>query len=149
MKNLMTVFQKLAEMKLTISERAGVKVIQATELARIKNELMTAMAADLNAMFEATELAFNVGFTGDGLVSTVENESVDSVNGEVAIQFDIKVKNLEFDFASENEMFLEAEKVKAIEKAAAEEAKQAKIKKDAEARAQKAREKANKATKAD
>lgn len=149
MKNLMTVFQKLAEMKLTISERAGVKVIQATELARIKKELMEAMAADLNAMFEATELAFNVGFTGDGLVSTVENESVDSVNGEVAIQFDIKVKNLEFDFATENEMFLEAEKVKAIEKAAAEEAKQAKIKKDAEARAQKAREKANKATKAD
>lgn len=149
MKNLMTVFQKLAEMKLTISERAGVKVIQATELAKIKAELMQAMAADLNAMFEATELAFNVGFTADGLVSTVENESVESVNGEVAIQFDIKVKNLEFDFESENEMFLEQEAIKAQEKAAAEEAKQAKIKKDAEARAQKAREKANKATKAD
>lgn len=147
MKNLMTVFQKLAEMKLTISERAGVKVIQATELARIKNELMTAMAADLEAMFNETELAFNVGFTGDGLVSTVENESIDSVNGEVAIQFDIKVKNLEFDFATENEMFLEAEKVKAEEKAAAEIAKQAKIKRDAETRAQKLREKELKAVK--
>lgn len=149
MKNLMTVFQKLAEMKLTISERAGVKVIQATELARIKNELMTAMAADLEAMFNETELAFNVGFTGDGLVSTVENDSVESVNGEVAIQFDIKVKNLEFDFESENEMFLEAEKVKAEEKAAAEIAKQAKIKSDAALRAEKKRIKELKATKAD
>lgn len=149
MKNLTFVFQKLAEMSLTISERAGVKVIQATQLARIKGELMDAMAADLNEMFEATNLAFNVGFTGDGLVATVENDSVESVNGEVAIQFDIKVKNLEFDFASENEMFLEAEKVKEDEKAAAEVAKQAKIKRDAAERAEKKRIKELKEAKAD
>lgn len=147
MKNLTAVFTKLAEMKLTISERAGVKVIQATELAKIKAELSNALAQDLEAMFNETNLAFNVGFTGDGLVATVENESVESVNGEVAIQFDVKVKNLEFDFESENEMFLEQEKVKADEKAAAELAKQAKIKSDAAVRAEKAREKEMKSKK--
>lgn len=141
MKNLMTVFQKLAEMKLTVSERAGVKVIQATELAKIKGELMNALAQDLNEMFDSTELAFNVGFTGDGLVATVENDSVEQINGEVAIQFDVKVKNLEYDFASENAMFIEEQEVKAAEKRAAEEQKKAKIKRDAELRAQKAREK--------
>lgn len=145
MKNLMTVFQKLAEMKLTVSERAGVKVIQATELAKIKGELMNALAQDLNEMFDSTELAFNVGFTGDGLVATVENDSVEQINGEVAIQFDVKVKNLEYDFASENAMFIEEQEVKAAEKRAAEEQKKAKIKRDAEARAQKAREKELKA----
>ena len=147
MKNLTAVFTKLAEMKLTISERAGVKVIQATELAKIKAELSNALAQDLEAMFNETNLAFNVGFTGDGLVAPVENESVESVNGEVAIQFDVKVKNLEFDFESENEMFLEQEKVKADEKAAAELAKQAKIKSDAAVRAEKAREKEMKSKK--
>lgn len=141
----MAVFEKLANQKLTISERAGVKVIQATELAKIKSELMNALAQDLNEMFNETAVAFNVGFTADGLVATVENESVEKVNGEVAIQFDVKVKNLEYDFATENEMFIEQEALKAQEKAAAEEAKKAKIKKDAELRAQKARDKANKA----
>lgn len=145
MKNLMAVFEKLASQKLTISERAGVKVIQATELAKIKSELMNALAQDLNVMFNETVVAFNVGFTADGLVATVENESVEQVNGEVAIQFDVKVKNLEYDFATENEMFIEQEALKAQEKAIAEENKKAKIKKDAELRAQKARDKANKA----
>lgn len=141
----MAVFEKLASQKLTISERAGVKVIQATELAKIKSELMNALAQDLNVMFNETVVAFNVGFTADGLVATVENESVEQVNGEVAIQFDVKVKNLEYDFATENEMFIEQEALKAQEKAIAEENKKAKIKKDAELRAQKARDKANKA----
>ena len=142
MKNLMLVFEKLANQKLTISERAGVKVIQATELAKIKAELMSALASDLNEMFNETVLAFNVGFTADGLVATVENDSVDSVNGEVAIQFDVKVKNLEYDFATENEMFLETQAVKANEKAIAEQNKAAKIKKDAEDRAERDRMKA-------
>lgn len=149
MKNLMAMFTKLAEMKLTVSERAGVKVIQATELAKIKNELMTALASDLNEMFNETALAFNVGFTGDGLVATVENDSVEKVNGEVAIQFDVKVKNLEFDFADENAAFMAEEETKAAEKAAAELAKQNKIKKDAVLRAEKLREKEMKAVKAD
>jgi hypothetical protein len=137
MKNMMMAFEKLASMKVTISERAGVKVIQATELAKIKAELMTALAQDLEAMFNETALAFNVGFTADGLVSTVENESVDSVNGEIAIQFDVKVKNLEFDFADENEQFIAEQEVKAKEKEIAEQNKQAKIKSDAEVRAAK------------
>lgn len=147
MKNLMTVFQKLAEMKLTISERAGVKVIQATQLASIKAELMNALAQDLEAMFNETELAFNVGMTADGLVSTVENDSVESVNGEVAIQFDVKVKNLEFDFADENEQYIAEQEAKAKEKEIAEQNKQAKIKRDAELRAAKKREKELKALK--
>lgn len=141
MKNLQAVFTKLATESITISERSGVKVIQATQLARIKKELMNALASDLNEMFNETAVAFNVGFTADGLVATVENDSVEKVNGEIAIQFDVKVKNLEYDFASENEMFKDEQEAKAAEKLLAEEQKKAKIKRDAELRAQKAREK--------
>ena len=75
-------------------------------------------------MFESTEVAFNVGFTADGLVATVENDSVEKVNGEIAIQFDVKVKNLEYDFASESEMFKDEQKAKAAEKLLAEEQKE-------------------------
>ena len=147
MKNLAKAFENLASRTLTISERAGVKVIQATELAKIKAELMNAMNADLEEMFNGTELAFNVGFTADGLVATVENDSVEKVNGEVAIQFDIKVKNLEFDFVTENEQFVAEQEAKTAEKEIAEQNKQAKIKRDAELRAAKKREKEMKSAK--
>ena len=45
MKNLQAVFTKLATESITVSERAGVKVIQATQLAIIKKELMSALAS--------------------------------------------------------------------------------------------------------
>ncbi len=144
MKNLQAVFETISKNELVTSVRAGSPVVQATALAKMKRELTDALSLDLQAMFAETDLAFNIGMTGDGLVAGFEHDTLEKVKdaiGELVLQFDIKIKNLDYNMIEEIEMYNEEQELKAQEKAQAEIAKQNKIKHDAELRAQKARQK--------
>lgn len=145
MKNFIAFLKELQAEKLTTSERSGSPIIQTTQRTLIKSRAEQALLADLMESMNETELAFFLGQTAEGIVLALEHDDLinkgNEIVGEIPFEFNIKIKNL--DYETENAIFdyEEEMKIKEEEKRQAEIAKKAKIKKDAEDRAKKKAEK--------
>lgn len=147
MVNLKNKIKELASQDLIVGTSRGVLAVQQTQRNAIKKELIEALYQDLLNL-DLEEITVN--FTKEGPVVGVMNDSVEEQvfkqdkdalhQSLIPLQFDIKIKNLDFDPELEEEFYmqeLEAKEAKAQEK---EQLKQEKIERDAAERARKARE---------
>lgn len=143
--NFIKFINGLSTEKLEVSERAGEPIIQTTKRTAIKNQAENTFLEGLKELMESTEIPYIIGMTSDGIVLAIEHndlvEKGGEIVGEIPMQFEIKIKNLSFDTEKEIEIYEEVEQAKAEEKRLAEIEKQAKIKRDTEARAEKKRQK--------
>lgn len=154
MKHLREQLIDLETKDLNVGTSRGSLAIQQTQRNAEKSNLINAFLKDLQDMAE--DYGFDVFLTPDGPVLTLMNDSVYASTGDlrrqaeklasqgvqtslgsIAIEFDIKIKNLDYDAAYEAEMYAEDLEQARIEKAEAQKAKERKIAKDAEARAEK------------
>jgi len=143
MKNLIQALNEIKELKITISERAGEPIIQATQRAEIKQKMEQAFLKDLD---ENNEIQFILGETAEGIILGLEhNDLVESKNklvvGEICFEFNIKVKNLNYDITEKIDEYQTEQEIKQAEKIEKEKNKQAKIKRDKEKYEQKRLEK--------
>ena len=126
----------------------GALAVQQTERNLVKAELIEALFKDLAELGEAADC--EVYITKDGPIIEVQNESIERqierldedelCSGMLSLEFDIIIKNLDYDASIMQEEYLDDLKA-AAEKAArvAEETEKKKMR-DAEARAEKARQ---------
>lgn len=135
----------LTKEKIETSERAGEPIIQTTKRTEIKNRAEETFLKGLAELMNETDVPFIVGMTNDGIVLAIEHndliEKGGEIVGEIPFQFEIKVKNLNFETENEIEIFAEDMQAKAEKERQAEIEKQAKIKRDAELRAEKKKQK--------
>jgi hypothetical protein len=160
MTNLLNKLQELEEKELKVGTSRGSLAIQQTQRNAEKAALIEALFLDLQEMCE--ESGIDVYMTADGPVITLMNDSVyeetDDLRrdakvlvekgiatslGSIAIEFDIKIKNLDYDAAYAAEDFEFERKISLQKKAEAQKAKEKKMRSDAEDRAEKARMKEN------
>ena len=131
----------LRKERIETSERAGEPIVQTTKRAEIKQKAEETFLEGLAELMAETDAPFIVGMTCDGIVLAVEHDDLiekgGEVVGEIPFQFEIKIKNLNYNTEEKIEEYTEEQEIKAEEKRQAEIAKQAKIKKDAEDRAEK------------
>jgi len=143
--------QKLTEIKernFIVGTSKGALAVQQTERNLLKTELIEALFKDLQELGE--ECGCEVYITKDGPILEIQNESIENqvdrldnealCSGMLSLEFDIIIKNLDYDASIMQEEYLEDLKT-AAEKAArvAEETEKKKLK-DAESRAEKARQ---------
>lgn len=143
MKNLIQTLNEIKKIKIVVSERAGEPIIQATQRAEIKQKIERAFLKDLN---ENNENNFIIGKTAEGIILGLEHDDlVESKNkliiGEICFEFNIKVKNLNYDIAEKIDEYQTEQEIKEAEKIEKEKNKQAKIKRDKEKYEQKRLEK--------
>lgn len=145
MKNFIAFLKQLQAEKLNVSERAGAPIVQTTQRTSIKDRAEQALLADLMENMNGTDLAFFLGQTPEGIVLAIEHDDLiekgGEIVGEIPMEFNIKIKNLDYNTEQAIEDYNEEQETKAEEKRQAEIAKQAKIKSDTEKRAEKKREK--------
>jgi hypothetical protein len=144
MKNFIAFLKELQAEKMNTSERAGSPIIQTTQRTEIKNRAEQALLADLIEATNETDFAFFLGLTPEGIVLAIEHDDLidkTDIVGEIPFEFNIKIKNLDYNTEGAIEDYAEEVKIKAEEKRQAEIAKKAKIKKDAEIRAEKKKQK--------
>lgn len=145
MKNLLKVLAEIRAEKLETSERAGEPIIQVSKRTEIKNRIEKAVLADIENAMNESDMPFIVGETPEGIVLAVEHDDLvekgGEIVGEIPFEFNVKVKNLDYDTEKAVEDYTEELEIKAEEKRQAEIAKQAKIKADTAKRAEKKREK--------
>lgn len=143
--DFMKFINELPIQQLEVSERAGEPIIQTTKRTAIKNEIERLFLKGLTQLMEDSDISYILGMTSDGIVLAIEHnhliEKGGDIIGEIPFQFEIKVKNLNYDTEKEIEIYAEEQEIKAEEKRRAEIEKQAKIKRDTEARAEKKRQK--------
>jgi hypothetical protein len=141
--DFMALLSALVKEKIEISERAGEPIIQTTKRTEIKNRIENAFLKGLAELMDESDVPFIVGMTSEGIVLAIEHNDLiakgGEVVGEIPFQFEIKVKNLNYETENEIEIFTEEQANKEEEKRQAEIAKQAKIKNDGEVRAEKKR----------
>ena len=135
----------LRNQKIETSERAGEPIIQTTKRTQIKNLVEETFLKGLTELMSETDLPFILGMTSNGIVLAIEHDTLvekgGEIVGEIPFQFEIKVKNLNFNTEDEIEAYNEDLEIKAEEKRQAEIAKQAKIKADKIKQDQKKKEK--------
>ena len=144
-KEFIKVIDEIRAEKIEVSERAGEPIIQTTKRTEIKNRIEQAFLSGLRELMETSDVPFIVGETAEGIVLAIEHDDLiekgGEVVGEIPLQFEVKVKNLNYNTEESIEDYAEEMEIKAEEKRQAEIAKQAKIREDAEKRAQKKKEK--------
>lgn len=146
--NLLNKLKELKEREFVVGTSKGSLAVQQTERNIVKAELIKCLYKDLQELGEAAEC--EVYITKDGPIIEIQNESIERqierldedelCSGMLSLEFDIIIKNLDYDASIMQEEYLEDLKT-AAEKAArvAEETEKKKMK-DAEARAEKARQ---------
>jgi hypothetical protein len=145
--NLIQKLQELKEREFVVGTSKGSLAVQQTERNLVKAEIISALFKDLQDIGEAAEC--EVYITRDGPIIEIQNESIerqierldedDLCTGMLSLEFDVIIKNLDYDASISQEEYLDDLR-NAAEKAAklAEETEKKKLK-DAEARAEKSR----------
>jgi len=139
--------QKLQNEELEVGTSRGSLSIQQTQRNNKKSELVEAFYKGMKELED--DLGVQVYITNSGPIIEILNEKVENqvlskdqsgiCNGMISIEFDLKVKNLDFDAATEEKEYLFKQQQKEIKRQKAEEKREAKIKRDAEIRAEKSR----------
>jgi len=148
MKNLIELLREVEEMDLTVVNSRGSLSLQQTQRNQIKAQLLDAIYADMKEIL--TEEGFEVYITSYGPVIEILNSKVEDqvmkmdqdglCSGFIPIQLDAVMKNLDVNAEFDEENFLHEKEQKELRAAERERAKQAKTQRDAEIRAEKARQ---------
>lgn len=148
-KNFGNKIQEMKEKDYDVARSRGALALQQTQRNLSKSELMEALYHSLVEVGD--EYGFEVYNTADGVILEVENENVmkkvnrlkdkseQDIFGYISIEFNLKIKNLDYDAQLEEELYVAEIAARAAEKAKKEASKKRKIQDDAEARAVKQR----------
>lgn len=149
MKNVIAVVREMLANEVKVSSRGASPIVNQSQRNAIKAKLQRALAEDFVEMFakEFEDDFATGGLTADGVVMAFTHPLLIE-NGEeyveIPLQFDVVVKNLDFDTQVEVEAYEDMEAKKEMAKIEKELAKQEKIKRDAEEREAKRLEKERK-----
>lgn len=149
-KDFGSVVQKMQEQEFEVVRSRGSLALQQTQRNKTKAELMEALYQGFQDV--GAEYGFDIYMTSDGVIFEVKNNEVlrkvnrmkdqkheQDIQGYISLEFNVKIKNLDYDAELMEEAYL-AEIEEAKEKAKQKEIqKRAKIQRDAEIRAGKAR----------
>lgn len=148
MKNLIKTLKDIRERDLAVVNSRGSLALQQTQRNNLKAEILSAIHQDLIESLE--EEGFGVFITAYGPVIELLNEKVeqqvlnmdkeDLCSGFISVQLDVVMKNLDTNPEIDQESFLHELEQKQLRAAERERAKLAKTQKDAERRAEKARQ---------
>ena len=148
MQNLIDKLQELEERDLTVVSSRGSLSLQQTQRNQAKAELLDAIYADMKEALE--ELGYGVYVTSYGPVIEFLNEKVEEqvlkmddeglCSGFISVQLDAVMKNLDTNAQLDEESFLHDKEQKELRAAEREKLKRVKTERDAEIRAEKARQ---------
>lgn len=135
MKNLKNAIQEILTEKVHLSTRAGAPIIKTTQRSEWKKKIENALILDLqNTMAEIEEFVV-VGKTSDGVVMSFEHpDMLENEFSEIPVQFEVKMKNLDYETENEIDAYELEQLEKERAKAEKERAKAEKIKADTERR---------------
>ena len=148
-KEFIELIRDVEKREIEVVRSRGALALQQTQRNALKNEIMKAFQAGLDELGEKAGVDFYE--TSDGIVMEIDNEYVrnrvrrmkDESDGEsegyISVEFNCKIKNLDYDAHIEQYVF-QLEREEKLRKAKErEKAKREKIKRDAETRAAQAR----------
>ena len=148
-KDFIELIRDIEKREIEVVRSRGALALQQTQRNALKNEIMEAFQMGLEELGDKTGVDFYE--TSDGIIMEIDNEHVrkhvrrmkDESDGDsegyISIEFNCKIKNLDYDAEVEEFIFQEEKAEKLEKEKAREKAKQAKIKRDAENRAVQAR----------
>lgn len=137
MKNVIAVVREMLAKEVKVSSRGASPIVNQSQRNAIKAELQEALAKDFVEMFakEFEDDFATGGLTADGVVVAFTHPLLIE-NGEefveIPLQFDVVIKNLDFDTQVEVEAYEDMKAQKELEKKEKELVKKEKIKRDAE-----------------
>ena len=144
-KEFIELIRDIEKREIDVVRSRGALALQQTQRNALKNEIMKAFQAGLDEVGEKAGLDFYE--TSDGIIMEIDNEHVrkrvrrmkDESDGDsegyISIEFNCKIKNLDYDAHVEQLIFQAEREAKLEKEKAREKAKQEKIKRDAETRA--------------
>lgn len=148
MQNLIDKIRELEERELTVVSSRGSLSLQQTQRNQAKAELLDAIYEDMKEALE--EEGYQVYITGYGPVIEFMNERVEDqvlqmdqdglCSGFISVQLDAVMKNLDTNAQLDEESFLHDQEQKELRSAEREKSKRVKTERDAEIRAEKARQ---------
>ena len=148
-KDFIELIRDIEKREIEVVRSRGALALQQTQRNALKNEIMEAFQTGLEELGD--EVGIDFYETSDGIIMEIDNEYVrkrvsrmkDESDGDsegfISIEFNCKIKNLDYDAEVEEFIFQEERAEKLEKEKAREKAKQAKIKRDAENRAVQAR----------
>ena len=148
-KEFIELIRDIEKREIDVVRSRGALALQQTQRNALKNEIMKAFQAGLDEVGEKAGLDFYE--TSDGIIMEIDNEHVrkrvrrmkDESDGDsegyISIEFNCKIKNLDYDADVEQFIFQAEREEKLAKEKAREKAKREKIKRDAETRAAQAR----------
>ena len=144
-KEFIELIRDIEKREIDVVRSRGALALQQTQRNALKNEIMEAFQAGLEELGDKTGIDFYE--TSDGIIMEIDNEHVrkrvsrmkDESDGDsegyISIEFNCKIKNLDYDAEVEEFIFQEERAEREAKAAQREKEKRAKIKRDAEARA--------------
>ena len=148
-KDFIELIRDIEQREIEVVRSRGALALQQTQRNLLKNEIMEAFQMGLEELGDKAGVDFYE--TGDGIIMEIDNEHVkkrvsrmkDQSDGDsegyISIEFNCKIKNLDYDAEVEEFIFQEERAEKAEKEKSREKAKQEKIRRDAESRAAHAR----------
>lgn len=123
MNKLKSVIVELLESEIELSNRMGTPIVKPSQRNELKKKLQIALMEDINEALSEVAGFVIVGETADGVVLAVEPKSLAKrvSLSVIPIQFEVKIKNLDYDTEFEIDDFEAIESAK--EKAKTEKAK--------------------------
>ncbi|MCF7806409.1 MAG: hypothetical protein K9M13_02035 [Simkaniaceae bacterium] len=144
------VVQKMQDEKFEVVRSRGTLALQQTQRNKMKAQLMEGLYKGFQEV--GGEYGFDVYMTSDGVIFEVKNQDVlkkvnrmkdkqheEDIQGYISLEFNVKIKNLDYDAEVEEEAYLAAIEEAKKKEAEKEIQKRQKIQRDAEMRAGRAR----------
>ncbi len=144
-KEFIELIRDVEKREIEVVRSRGALALQQTQRNALKKEIMEAFQAGLRELGNKAGVDFYE--TADGIVMEIDNEHVrkrvsrmkDKNDGDsegyISVEFNCKIKNLDYDAHIEQLLFQAEKEAKLEKEKAREKAKQEKMKRDAEARA--------------
>lgn len=148
-KDFIEKIEEIKNQEFEVTRSRGSLAIQQTQRNNMKRELMEAFFEGLQDFGAENGVDFYI--TADGLIMEIVNEDVmnkvaykkdandGDIEGLISVEFNLKIKNLDYDAEFEETLYLEEQAEKERKAKEKEIVKREKIKRDAEDRANKAR----------
>ena len=148
-KDFIELIRDIEQREIEVVRSRGALALQQTQRNALKNEIMKAFQMGLEELGDKVGIDFYE--TSEGIIMEIDNEYVkkrvsrmkDQSDGDsegyISIEFNCKIKNLDYDAETEEFIFQEEREERVEKEKAREKSKQAKIKRDAENRAAQAR----------
>lgn len=148
-KDFIDLIREIENEKIEVVRSRGALALQQTQRNLLKNRIMEAFQKGLDELGEKAGVDFYE--TNDGIIMEIDNKDVrnkvkrmrDENDGEgegyISVEFNCKIKNLDYDAEIEERLYQEEKAIKEEKARRREKEKQEKIRQDAEMRAVRAR----------